>query len=155
MLARCVLCLAFAFAAGCTHEQARHAMLAGEIASLTGVAGLIGGVLATPHVSSGHGHDLIVGFSVVSAADILMYAIGEIEDPAFATPAPETDEQRNHRWARVLTQRAAGAAREHDCDRVRRLEPRIRAYDPEVHDFVLLADPEVVRCLQAPEPPAP
>jgi hypothetical protein len=152
MLARCLFCLVFAIAAGCTHEQARHAMLAGEIMSVTGVAGLIGGVLATPHTS--HGHDLIVGFSVVSAVGILMYAIGEIEDPAFASATPETDEQRNHRWARILTGRAAGAAREHDCDRVRRLEPRIRAYDPEVHDFVLLADPEVLRCLQPAEPAA-
>jgi hypothetical protein len=146
MLARCLLCLAIA--AGCTHEQSRHAMLAGEIMSLTGVAGLIGGVLASPHTS--HGRDLIVGFSVVSAAGILLYAIGEIEDPAFASPTPENDEQRNHRWAKILTQRAAGAAREGNCDRVRRLEVRVRAYDPELHDFVFLRDPEIARCLSAP-----
>lgn len=129
-------------------------MLAGEIMSLTGVAGVIGGVLATPHLPPSHGHALIAGFSVVSAAGILAFAIAEIEDPAAGSPAPETDEQRNHRWAKILTQRAAGAAREHDCGRVRRLEPRIRAYDPEVHDFVLLADPEILRCLQSPDPPA-
>lgn len=152
MLARSLLCLAIA--ASCTHEQARHAMLAGEIMSLTGVAGLIGGVLATPHLPPGHGRDLIVGFSIVSAAGILIYAIAEIDDPAAGSPPPESDEQRNHRWAKILTQRAAGAAREHDCDHVRRLEPRIRAYDPEVHDFVLLADPDVVRCLQPAAPEA-
>lgn len=144
--ARWALCLGAC--AGCTHAQTTHARTAGEILALTGVAGLIGGALAT-HATP-RGHDLVLGFSLVSAAGILTYAIGELNDPALAGPPPETLEQRHHRWARILTQRAAGAAREGDCARVRRLELRVRDYDPELHDFVFLRDPEIARCLSAP-----
>ncbi len=54
---------------------------------------------------------------------------------------------RNRRWAKILSERASGAARENRCARVRRIERGIATYDREIHDFVLLADPEVVRCL--------
>jgi hypothetical protein len=145
MPARWALWLALA---GCTHEQATHARTAGEVMAITGVAGIIGGVLVSRATS--HGHDLVVGFSLVSAAGILAYAIGELNDPVLAGAPPETLEQRHRRWAKILTQRAAGAAREGNCDRVRRLEVRVRDYDPELHDFVFLRDPEIARCLSAP-----
>lgn len=116
--------------------------------AITGVAGILGGVLATR--ATPHGHDLVLGFSLVSAAGILTYAIGELDDPALAGAPPETLEQRHHRWAKILTQRAAGAAREGNCARVRRLEVRVRDYDAEIHDFVFLRDPEIARCLAAP-----
>jgi hypothetical protein len=134
--------------AGCTHEQATHARTAGEVMAITGVAGIIGGVLATR--ATPRGHDIVLFFSFVSAAGILSYAVGELEDPALSSAPPETPEQRRRRWAKILTQRAAGAARENDCDRVRRLEIRVRDYDPELHDFVFLRDPEIARCLSAP-----
>jgi hypothetical protein len=134
--------------AGCTHGQAIRARLAGEVMAITGVAGIVGGVLAT-HATP-RGDDLVTGFSLLSAAGILTYAIGELNDPARAGPPSETLEQRHRRWAKILTQRAAGAAREGHCDRVRRLELRVRDYDPELHDFVFLRDPEIARCLSAP-----
>jgi hypothetical protein len=137
-----------AVCAGCTHGQATTARTAGEIMAITGVAGIIGGVLATR--ATPRGHDLVLGFSLVSAAGIVTYAIGELDDPALAAAPPETLEQRHRRWAKILTQRAAGAAREGNCERVRRLELRVRAYDPELHDFVFLRDPEIARCLPAP-----
>jgi hypothetical protein len=116
--------------------------------ALTGVAGIIGGALAAR--ATPRGHDLVLGFSLLSGAGIVSYAIGELEDPALAGAPPETLEQRHHRWAKILTRRAAGAAREGNCARVRRLEPRVRDYDPELHDFVFLRDPEIARCLSAP-----
>ena len=140
--------LGLGIAPGCTHGQATHARLAGEVMAITGVVGILGGVLAT-HVTP-RGHDLVVGFSLLSAAGILTYALGELNDPALAGAPPETLEQRHRRWAKILTQRAAGAAREGNCDRVRRLELRVRDYDPELHDFVFLRDPEIARCLSAP-----
>jgi hypothetical protein len=145
MPARWALWLALA---GCTHEQAGHARTAGEVMAITGVAGIIAGVLVTR--ATPRGHDLVLGFSLVSAAGIVSYAIGELNDPAHASAPAETLEQRHRRWAKILTQRAAGAAREGNCDRVRRLELRVRDYDPELHDFVFLRDPEIVRCLSAP-----
>jgi hypothetical protein len=135
-------------AAGCTHAQAPRARLAGEVAALGGVAGMIASVLAT--AVTPHGKQLLLGFSIVSGAGIVTYAAGELTDPALAGPPPETLAQRNHRWAKILTERAAGAAREGKCARVRRLEIRVRTYDPEIHDFVLLRDPEIVRCLTTP-----
>jgi hypothetical protein len=134
--------------AGCTHAQAAQARTAGEIAAITGVAGIVGGVLAT--AATPRGQDLVLGFSLLSAAGILTYAIGELNDPALAGAPLETPEQRHRRWAKILTQRAAGAAREGNCERVRRLEVRIRDYDPDIHDFVFLRDPEIARCLPAP-----
>ncbi|HEU4726415.1 MAG TPA: hypothetical protein VFT22_00940 [Kofleriaceae bacterium] len=136
--------------AGCTHAQASRARLAGEVAALGGVAGIIAGVLATSVTPQGK--QIVTGFSILSGAGIVTYAVGELEDPASDGPV-ETLAQRNHRWAKILTERAAGAAREGKCARVRRLEIRVRRYDPDVHDFVLLRDPEVLRCLQS--PPAP
>jgi len=145
---RALWALGLVACAGCTHAQTTHARTAGEIMALTGVAGLIAGALAT-HATP-RGQDLVVGSSLLSGAGILTYAIGELNDPALAGAPPETLEQRHRRWARILTQRAAGAAREGDCARVRRLEPRVRDYDPELHDFVFLRDPEIARCLSPP-----
>lgn len=113
--------------------------------AIGGVVGIIGGVLATR--ATPRGHDIVLAFSFVSAAGIVSYALGELEDPALSAAPPETPEQRNHRWAKILTQRAAGAAREGNCDRVRHLEIRVRDYDPDLHDFVFLRDPEIARCL--------
>ncbi len=135
MTARWVACLALA--AACTHAQAPRARLAGEVAALGGVIGTLASALATAATPKAR--------SLVSGAGILTYAIGELTDPP---PPVETIEQRNRRWAKTLTERAAGAAREGRCERVRRLEIRVRTYDPAIHDFVFMRDPEIVRCLQ-------
>jgi hypothetical protein len=141
----------FVFATGCTHAQAPRARLAGEVAALGGVAGIIAGALATSVTS--HAKQIVLGFSILSGVGIATYAVGELTDPALANPPAETLAERDHRWAKILTERAAGAAREGNCARVRRLELRVRDYDPEVHDFVLLRDPEILRCLQSPDAP--
>jgi len=133
--------------ASCTHAQAPRLRMAGEVAALGGIAGLIASVAATRWTDDAR--PFIVGFSFVSGAGIVGYAIGELSDPSFAGPPPETIEQRNRRWAKILTERAAGAAREGKCARVRRLEIRVHTYDPEIHDFVFMRDAEIVRCLQS------
>lgn len=144
MLARRLLCLTLL--ASCTHAQAPRVRMAGEVAALGGIAGLITSIIATTVTT--HARPFVVGFSVVSGAGIISYAVGELTDPALAAPPPETVAQRNHRWARILTERAAGAAREGNCARVRRLEVHVRRYDAEIHDFVFMRDPEIIRCLE-------
>ena len=137
--------------AGCTHANAPKARLAGEILSIGGVIGLVGGGLLSRY--TGHTADVLSGFSLMSATGIGLYAAGELTDPQFG-PAPETREHMHRRWAKILTERAAGAAREGNCKRVRRLEKRVDVYNREVHDFVFMRDPEIVRCLEASPSPA-
>lgn len=134
-------------AAGCNHANAPRARLAGEILSISGVVGLIGGALASAYTD--HTGELMVGFSIVSATGIGLYAVGELTDPQFG-PQPETVEHKHRRWAKILTERAGGAAREGNCPRVRRLEKRVNVYNREVHDFVFMRDPEILRCLETP-----
>jgi hypothetical protein len=150
MAARWVACLTLA-AAACTRAQAPRLRLASEIAALGGIAGVIASAAAT--AATEDAEPFVAGFSVVSAAGIITYAVSVLSD---AGPPAETVEQRHRRWAKILTERAAGAAREGKCPRVRRLQARVRQYDPEVHDFVFLRDPEILRCLQSPlEEPSP
>jgi hypothetical protein len=151
MTARWVACLTLV-AAGCTHAQAPRARLAGKIGALGGIAGLVASAAAT--AATEDAEPFVFAFSVISAAGIISYAVAELTDPTASRPA-ETLEQRHRRWARILTGRAAGAAREGKCPRVRRLQVRVRQYDAEVHDFVFLRDPEILRCLESPEAPAP
>ena len=56
-----------------------------------------------------------------------------------------------------MTERAYGYARDGRCHRVRHIEPRVRIYDREFHDFVFMKDPAIVKCLDlpAPEPTPP
>jgi len=128
--------------------------MAGQILSITGVVGLIGGA-ATQSYHDGRTAEIMGGFSITSALGIGLYAGGELLDP---TPGPraETVPEKHRRWAKILTERAGGAAREGNCPRVRRLERRVHVYNREVHDFVFMKDPEIVRCLEgapAAEPP--
>ncbi len=145
-----VLALVVALA-GCSHANAPKARLAGEILSIGGVLGLVGGGLMSRY--TGHTAEVMATFSVTSAIGIGLYAAGELTDPQFG-PAPETTAHKHTRWAKILTERAAGAAREGNCKRVRRLEKRVDVYNREVHDFVFMKDPEIVRCLEAGASPA-
>lgn len=142
---------ALVLAAGCTHATAPKARLAGEILSITGVVGLIGGAL-TQSYNGGHTAEIMGTFSVMSATGIGLYAGGELLDPN-PGPAPETVPEKHRRWAKILTERAEGAAREGNCPRVRRLERRVHVYNRDVHDFVFMKDPEIVKCLEAPASP--
>jgi hypothetical protein len=126
----------------CTPAQAPTARKVGKVMAIAGVAGLI--AAATTSTIFDHTQELVFGFSVISATGIGMYAAGELSAPD--EPA-ETMPQRHHRWARILTERAAGAARDGRCPRVRRLESRVRGYDREIHDFVFMRDPEILKCM--------
>jgi hypothetical protein len=139
----------FVLLSGCTRETAPKARLAGEILSISGVVGLIAGAATQGHTDKTP--EIMFGFSIMSATGIGLYAGGELLDP---TPYghPETPEQTHRRWAKILTERAGGAAREGNCRRVRRLEKRVNVYNREVHDFVFMRDPEIVKCLEAPAP---
>jgi hypothetical protein len=157
MTTRWLACLALA--AGCTHAQAPRVRLAGEIVALGGIGGLITSAALTG--ATDDARPFVPVFSVVSALGIISYAIVELSNPVARAPE-ETLEQRHHRWAKILTERAAGAAREGRCARVRRLRVRVQSYDRELHDFVFMRDPEIVRCLEsgetepvAPAPPTP
>ena len=144
--------------AACTPAQAPTARKIGKVASIGGVLGLIGSSAAVHQTR--YANDMMISFSTISLIGMLVFAAGELTTPE-AVDA-ETIPERNHRWARILTQRAAGAAREGRCPRVRRLEVRVRTYDREVHDFVFMRDPEILKCMfpdsSAPSPdvaPAP
>jgi hypothetical protein len=129
---------------GCRHAATPAVRRGGQIAAIGGVVGLMGSAVAARYTPAGN--EMIIGFSVISGAGIVTYALAELSDPELE-PAQETETQKLRRWAKILTERAAGAARENRCPRVRRLERRVQLYDPEVHDFVFMRDPEIVRCL--------
>jgi hypothetical protein len=140
--------LALALAA-CTPSQAPAMRRSGEVMALGGVAGIIGAALVTGAVP--HAREMLIGFEGISAIGILTFAYADLTWPRVEV-VPETLEQRHHRWAKILTERAAGAAREGRCPRVRRLEVRVQQYDRIVHDAVLMKDPEILKCLSSPEP---
>ena len=141
-MVRCALLVTFAIAA-CTPAQAPKARTVGKYSSIAGVLGLIGSSAAVHQTR--YANEMMLSFSVISLAGMLVFAAGELTTPE-AVDA-ETIPERNHRWARILTERAAGAAREGRCPRVRRLEVRVRTYDREVHDFVFMRDPEILKCM--------
>lgn len=143
-MVRLVVCLTLA-ATACRPAHAPTARRTGMVMSLVGVVGLIASAAATSVADT---HDLVVAFSATSGLGVATYAVGELSDPPRGIP-PETEDQKLNRWARTLTERAGGAAREGKCARVRRLEQRVRLYDPEVHDFVFMRDPEIQKCYAA------
>jgi hypothetical protein len=139
-MVRFVLCVALVGA--CAPAQAPTARRVGTVMSVGGVAGLIG---ASAFSGSEYTRELVFAFSLTSAIGIALFAAGELGVPG--GQREETLPERNHRWAKILTQRAAGAARDGRCPRVRRLEVRVRVYDREVHDFVFMRDPEILKCM--------
>jgi hypothetical protein len=144
-----LLALALAVA-GCTPAQAPAMRTSGKVMSLGGVAGIVGAAFATNLTDKAN--EMMIGFEVISAVGILTYAYAELTWPR-VHHVQETPEQRHHRWARILTERAAGAARESRCARVRRLEVRVQKYDRVIHDLVFMKDPEILKCFGAPESP--
>lgn len=133
----------------CTARTAEPARTAGKWMSIGGVVGLVGTALTARF--TGHGQELLLGFSVVSGVGLVTYATAEITQPQVHWKE-ESEPQKYSRWAKILTERAAGAARDGRCARVRRLEPRVNRYDAAVHDLVFMRDPEILRCLSAPAP---
>ena len=121
----------------------------GKLMALGGVAGIVGAAFATSVTDSAD--DMLIGFEVVSALGILTYAYAELTWPRVRY-IQETTEERNRRWAKILTERAGGAAREGRCARVRRLEVRVQKYDRVIHDLVFMKDAEILKCLEAGPP---
>ena len=121
------------------------------VASIAGVLGLMASAAVQSFVNT---DDALAAFSLMSGGGIVVFAMGELSLPAKGE-RQETETEKHRRWARILTSRASGAAREGRCPRVRRLEKRVHAYDREVHDFVLMRDGAILKCLglaPAPDP---
>jgi hypothetical protein len=123
--------------------------------SISGVAGLIVTAFAAGYLGD-RAKPIIAGFSMLSGVGIGTYAAGDLGRP---DTVEETQLERHHRWARILTERAYGYARDGRCPRVRHIETRVRVYDRELHDFVFMRDPEIVKCMSLPtdvaKPPDP
>jgi hypothetical protein len=136
----------------CTQRHARPARRVGAVMAVAGVAGLVAAVAVSPYTD--HEDPFINGFSLMSGAGIITFAIGDLSDPRTVDP-PETEDQKLTRWARELTEKAVSAARKNQCERVRELEQRVHLYDRNVHDFVFMRDPAILRCLSLASAPAP
>ncbi len=134
-------------AAACTPSHAPAMRSSGKVMALGGVAGIVGAAFATNVTDAAD--EMMIGFEVVSAVGILTYAYAELTWPRVRY-IEETPEVKHRRWAKILTERASGAAREGRCARVRRLERRVEKYDRVVHDHVFMRDPEILKCLEAP-----
>ena len=147
-MVRVAVWLALAGVAACTPGHAPAVRSAGKWGAIGGVSGLIATAIAAQYTTKTR--ELVFAFSLLSAGGVVTYAIGETSMP----PEVQTESlsERHTRWAKILTERAMGAAREGQCTRVQRLQPKIRGYDPEVHDFVFMRDPEVVKCLSVATP---
>lgn len=152
-LVAAVVALAVASSTACVPPAlAPGARRVGMVASIVGVVGLIAAAGLQGYTSSGD--ELVTTFSLMSAGGVVLFAGGELSLP-IRGPRKETETEKFRRWARLLTSRAFGAARDGRCPRVRRLEKRVRLYDREVHDFVFMRDPAILKCLEAAEPTNP
>ena len=139
-----LLCV-LALSTGCAAARSPTVGHAGMAMAIGGVAGIVASAALSTQTT--HADEMMAGSSAISAAGILLYAGHELSGPEVVWKQ-ETTEERHSRWARVLTEHAGAAAREGNCARVRKWEPRVRVYDSNVHDFVFMRDPEIVRCLQ-------
>lgn len=113
------------------------------VASIGGVVGLTAGAAASAVAET---DQIVAVFSLISAVGIGLYAAGELTDPHYEVRV-ETTEEKHHRWARILTERAFRYAREGNCPRVRRVEKRVNFYDREFHDFVFMRDEAITKCM--------
>lgn len=138
--------------AGCSPAHAPKARTAGKVMSLTGVGGLIVTAFAAGYTGDAT-RNIVAGFSMLSAVGVGTYAVGDLSQPHAGHE--ETLVERHHRWARILTDRAYGYARDGRCPRVKHIETRVRVYDREFHDFVFMKDSEIVKCLTTPASAAP
>lgn len=129
--------------AGCSPAMAPRAKTAGKVISLSGVGGLILTACAASFIGP-NAREIVMGFSTLSAIGVGTYAAGDLSQPP---PDRESTAVRHARWARELTDRAYGYARDGRCWRVRNIDPRVRAYDREHHETVFMRDPEIRKCL--------
>jgi hypothetical protein len=127
----------------CSPSQAPKAKTVGKVMSIGGVSALIAAAFTVRYLGD-HSREIVMGLSGVSAIGVGTYAAGELSQPP---PDGETTIERHQRWARILTDRAYGYARDGRCWRVRNIDPRVRVYDREHHKTVFMKDPEIVKCL--------
>jgi hypothetical protein len=153
-MVRAALLVALVAAVGCAPARSKVVGRTGMVMAIGGVAGIIGSALATSYTQ--HADEMMLGSEAVSAVGISLYAAHELSGPEIVYRR-ESNEVKLTRWARILTEHAAGAARNGNCARVRKFEPRVRLYDSNYHDFVFMRDPEILRCLtpEPVEPPVP
>ena len=129
---------------GCAPARSKVAGRTGMVMAVTGVAGII--AAATVASNTDASEEIMLGASAVSAAGIMLYAAHELSGPEIIYKQ-ENELVKLTRWARILTEHSAAAARNGNCARVRKFEPRVRVYDVNYHDFVFMRDPEILRCL--------
>jgi hypothetical protein len=152
MLRVALVAASIALVAGaCTPAQAPVARKIGKVMALGGVTGLLVGA-ATTYFIGDSTRPVLVGFSVVTTVGIATYAAGELTGPSLHE---ESIPERNQRWARILTERAHGYARDGRCSRVRHIETRVRVYDRVLHEGVFMRDPAIQKCMANEPPPAP
>lgn len=150
-VARVLVLVSLLAAIGCAPARSKVVGRTGMVMAIAGVAGIIASAAASS--STTHADEMMAGASAVSAAGILLYASHELSGPEIVY-VQEDPVSKHMRWARILTEHAAGAARIGNCARVRKFEPRVRVYDSNYHDFVFMKDPEILRCL-SPAPLSP
>jgi hypothetical protein len=143
MVVRAGLVIAVLVAA-CAPARSTAVGRTGMTLALAGVVGILASTAASGHTDSAD--EMMVAGSAASATGIVLYAAHELSGPEVVY-RQESTTQRHARWARILTEHAAGAARSGNCAPVRKFEPRVRVYDSNVHDFVFMRDPEILRCL--------
>jgi hypothetical protein len=133
----------------CTHAQAPVARKAGEILSIAGVAGLVTAGLIAKTTDANVTY-VSVTSALVSLAGIGLFMAGDLSQPqtgVAVSASSEPDPATKHRWATTWIGRAQEAAQKGDCERVQSIEQRVARLDPELHDVVLMRDPQVVKCL--------
>ncbi|HEY4182960.1 MAG TPA: hypothetical protein VGM90_39320 [Kofleriaceae bacterium] len=130
---------------------AKPARRIGMVASVGGVVGLMASAGLSGEADT---TDFVSAFSVISFVGIVMYATAELTDPRFDAREEPTAE-KYARWARILTERCFRYAREGNCRRVRRVEPRVLFYDRVFHDTVFMGDPEIATCMSRLTDPPP
>jgi len=148
---RLALVLGFVAAVGCAPARPKLVGRTSMIMALAGVATII--TAAAISGRSKYADELMVGGSAISAAGIVLYAAHEMSGTE-TVYVQESTERKHARWARILTDHAAGAARSGNCAPVRKFEPRVRVYDANYHDFVFMRDPEILRCLSPSSEPS-
>jgi hypothetical protein len=135
------LAVVLALFSACAPARSTAVGRTGMVMALVGVATII-----TSTVVSDHESELMVGGSALSAGGILLAAAHQMSTPEIVY-VEEPEPIKLSRWARILTEHAAGAARSGNCAGVRKFEPRVRVYDLRYHDLVFMRDPEILRCL--------
>jgi hypothetical protein len=143
-VARLALVLGLVAIVGCAPARSKVAGRTGMIMAIGGVATIITAAAVSGRTK--YSDELMLGGSALSAGGILLYTAHEMSGPEIVYTR-ESPERKHARWARILTEHAAGAARNGNCARVRKFEPRVRVYDSNYHDFVFMRDPEILRCL--------